>query len=159
MLIPVATLNDLLEYHYSRRERLFDFLSQLTAEEFTRDMNVGLQSIRSTLLHSLETELFWLDHRVRGGERPDWDYRQYPDLGSVRAKAAEVQAATRGWAAGLTEEDLGQLASVRYSSGTAFTYTIAKAFLHVITHDTHHGGQVVALARQLGYTPPEIDLM
>ncbi len=128
MILPIATLRELLAYHYDRRERLYDFLAQLTPEEFARDVKMGWQSIRGLLLHSLEAEVFWMQHVLQQGERPEWVFERFPDLAAVRTQAARVREQT-------------------------------ESFLHVITHDTHHRAQAQAAARQLGYEPPELDLM
>lgn len=37
--------------------------------------------------------------------------------------------------------------------------TAANVFTHVITHEFHHKGQVLMLARTLGYTPPDTDII
>ncbi|MFZ5817669.1 MAG: DinB family protein [Bacillota bacterium] len=159
MRVPRATLQELLSYHYDRRERLLDFLEQLTPEELTRDVKVGWRSIRGLLCHALEAEAFWVQYAIRKGERPDWDFREFPDVPAIRRLARQVRAETESWLAGLSEEDLDREVSITYSSGTEVRFTVAKALLHVILHDAHHRGQVSALARQMGYEPPEIDLM
>lgn len=159
MNMPKETLRELLDYHYDRRERVFQFLTGLLPDEFTRDMSAGWSSIRETLLHNLEVEVFWVGHVAQKQERPDWDFDRYPDLGSVRELAGSVRRQTEAFFGPLTDADLAQTLSVTYSSGTTLHFTLTKLFVHVITHDTHHRGQVLTLARQLGHEPQEIDLM
>lgn len=159
MKLPLETLQELLDYHYDRRERLYDFLATLTPAEFTRELHVGWGSIRNTLVHCLEAETFWVQYALLKQGRPDFDFAQYPDIAGVRQLAAQVRERTQACVAGLDQDGLNATASITYSSGTVVEFTVAKLFVHVITHDTHHRGQVVALARQLGYEPPELDLM
>lgn len=159
MKLPMETLRDLLEYHYSRRERVYQFLATIKPEDFTRPVNVGWNSIRGLLMHCLFAEEFWVQHAIRKQPRPDFDSRTYPDVASVRGLAGEVRERTLAFLAALPEAELAREETVTFSSGTVRRFTLAKAFLHIITHDTHHRGQVMALARQLGYEPPEIDLM
>lgn len=159
MKLPMATLVELLGFHYERREWLYRFLEQLTPEELTRDLKVGWRSIRGILVHSLAAESFWVEHRLQKGERPNWDEREYGDITAIRALAARVRGKTEAYLAGLTEEDLGREESMTFSSGDVVRFTVAKALTHVVIHDAHHRGQVSTLARQLGYEPPEIDLL
>jgi uncharacterized damage-inducible protein DinB len=160
MKLPKEALRDLLvSYHYDRRERIYDFAAAMKTEDFIRPMNTGWSSIRDTLLHSLEAEDFWVQYGVLKRGRPDYDFSAYADAEAVRALAREVRARTMAWFEGLTDADLGSEASITYSSGTVVRFTLSKALLHVITHDTHHRGQVLALARLMGYTPPDLDLM
>ena len=160
MLIPKATLLELLEYHYDRRRRVLDFLAaKVTPEDFLRPMKAGWSSMQGILVHAIQCEEFWVHSAMRQGAQPDWDSSQYRDAASVRQLAADVQARTEEFVAGLTDADLAREATMTYFSGYTFSFTLAKGFLHMITHETHHRGQVLLLARQLGYEPPEIDLM
>jgi len=159
MFMPLGTTRELLAYHYDRRNRVYEFLQTLPAAAFTKPLNVGWRDLRGTLIHCLEAEEFWIQHAVLHRARPDFDPAACPDVAAVKRLADEVRARTEAYVAGLTDADMGQEHLVRYSSGTEVRFTTAKLFLHVITHDAHHRGQVVALARQLGCEPPEIDLM
>jgi uncharacterized damage-inducible protein DinB len=122
-------------------------------------MNVGWSSIRNTLVHCLDCEDFWVQHRLQKKAPPVFDPDKYPDVASLARQAAEVRGRTASFVAGLTDEDLGREESVVFENGATARFTVSKVFLHVITHDTHHRGQVVALARQLGYEPIELDLL
>lgn len=157
--LPKETLRDLLGFHYSRRDMVYAFLDSIRPEDFARPMNVGLGSIRGTLVHCLVAERFWL-HRLRG-QQPSMevDYSQLPDVASVRAMAATVRRETEDYVAGLSDADLATEVTTSYSNGAPFSFTVGTALLHVTLHDVHHRGQVMALARQLGYEPPELDLL
>lgn len=160
MRLDLTTAKELLNgYHYDRRKLVYEFLAGARQEDFVRPVRVGWQSIRNTLVHCLEAEEFWVQHAVLGKARPSFDCDAYPDVASVARLAAEVRSRTENWVAGLTEADLDKEYTITYSSGTQNRFTLSKLLLHVITHDTHHRGQVMALARQMGYEPPEIDLM
>lgn len=39
------------------------------------------------------------------------------------------------------------------------TVTPLKIFTHVISHEFHHKGQILSMSRQLGYTPPDTDMI
>lgn len=159
MLIPLATLKWLIGYHYYRRDMLFAFLAELPPEALTRQMNVGWESILGTLVHCLFAEEFWVQHRIQGQGRPEFDPAHYPDLASFLSLADEVKGRTMAYIAALTEGDLGRVVSTTFPDGSPFEFTVSHALMHVTNHDAHHLGQVVALARQLGYTPPELDML
>lgn len=38
MKLPMATLRELLEYHYSRRERVYDFVAQRNVSSYMRHL-------------------------------------------------------------------------------------------------------------------------
>lgn len=95
MRLPMATIRELLSYHYDRRERLYRFLEQLTPDELARDLKVGWRSIRGILLHALEAEAFWVQYAIMKGERPDWDFRAFPDIPAIRRQAGDGPAGER----------------------------------------------------------------
>ncbi len=159
MQIPLAGIQELLDYHYDRRERTYDFLTTIALEDFVRPVNIGWNSMRGTLMHCLFAEEFWVQHVILRGPRPEIDFRAYPDVPSVRRLGAQVRQRTLAFVGSLTEADLQRTETVTFSSGSTLAFPITKALVHVITHDTHHRGQVMAVARQLGYEPPELDLM
>jgi uncharacterized damage-inducible protein DinB len=39
------------------------------------------------------------------------------------------------------------------------TFTPGKLLMHTITHEFHHKGQIVAMVRQMGYVPPNTDVL
>lgn len=58
-----------------------------------------------------------------------------------------------------TDRDWTTVYAKTYRDGTTCSLRLEDALLQVITHDTHHRGQVLVLARQLGYTPPDLDFL
>ena len=44
-------------------------------------------------------------------------------------------------------------------SGEEEELTVLRLMTHTITHEFHHKGQIVSMARQLGYTPHDTDLL
>jgi uncharacterized damage-inducible protein DinB len=43
--------------------------------------------------------------------------------------------------------------------GQSWQLVPAMAMVHMLTHEYHHKGQIVMLARRLGYQPPDTDLL
>lgn len=43
--------------------------------------------------------------------------------------------------------------------GEIISITPGKLLMHTITHEFHHKGQIVAMARQMGYEPPSTDVL
>lgn len=159
MILSLATLKWLIGYHYHRRARLFEFLAELPPEALTRKMNVGWESMLGTLIHCLFAEEFWVEHRLQGKGRPELETGRYPDLPSVVRLAEAIKSRTMAYLAGLTEADLSRVVTTTLPDGSPFEFTVSHALMHVIMHDAHHLGQVVALARQMGYEPPELDML
>jgi len=43
--------------------------------------------------------------------------------------------------------------------GEPISMTPSKLLAHTITHEFHHKGQVMAMVRQMGYEPPNTDVL
>ena len=55
----VADLKTMLDYHYWARDRMFDALDPLTAEQVNRDMGNSFKTIRDTVTHLYAAEWAW----------------------------------------------------------------------------------------------------
>lgn len=66
--MTVKDLESLYDYGYWANRKLFDVISQLTPEQFTRPVAGSYGSIRNTMVHVLSAEWGWLD-RCGGPER------------------------------------------------------------------------------------------
>jgi uncharacterized damage-inducible protein DinB len=54
---------------------------------------------------------------------------------------------------------LNHTVHVTFNSGGSLEITPLWLFTHTITHEFHHKGQIVKVGRQLGYVPPDTDLI
>ena len=71
--MTVAELVDLYEYNRWAHARILDSASELTKEQYEREMPGSFPSLRATLEHVLATEVVWLS-RWEGhslGDAPD----------------------------------------------------------------------------------------
>lgn len=152
-------VRDLFDYHHRARQQTLETVSRLSAEEFLRDQGVGWRSIRNTILHGLFAEAYWIEHVLSGDPRPSWSPESVPDVPSLARLAEQVRERSQKWLAAVTEKQLGEEQTWTFSSGATIKFTIAKVLLHVVIHESHHRGQVMALVRQMGYEPPEVDLL
>jgi len=94
------------------------------------------------------------------GQKYD-EYERYPDVPKVRAFAAEVEAGITKFLDGLTAADLARTRRHTWSNDPekAVVRRTDQILMHVALHDTHHRGQISALLRLSGVTPPPVDFM
>ena len=67
--MTVRDLERMYDYSYWANRKLFQVLSRLTAEEFTRNVAGSYGSIRNTLVHVMSAEWGWID-RCGGQHTP-----------------------------------------------------------------------------------------
>jgi uncharacterized damage-inducible protein DinB len=152
-------LETLYDYGYWANRKLFAVISQLTPEEFTRQVAGSYGSVRNTLVHMLSAEWGWLD-RCGGLKRgPKLDAMNYPTKEAVIDTWANVEKHLREFLSKLTNDDLGQNAEYANERGEKRAMPIGELMHHAANHGVHHRGQVAMLLRLLGHAPGNIDIL
>jgi uncharacterized damage-inducible protein DinB len=157
--MTVKDLEALFDYGYWANGKLFDVLSQLTDEQFTRQVAGSYGSVRNTLVHVVSAEWGWLD-RCGGTPRgPALKATDYPTVASVRDRSQQVERHVRDFLSGLHDEDLERIVEWALGGGPTHSSRLGALMQHAAIHGVHHRGQVALLLRSLGYTPSNFDLL
>jgi uncharacterized damage-inducible protein DinB len=117
----------------------------------------GRTSVRDQLVHVLATERAWVS-ALQGQPMPEWDYKQYKDVGSVRAAKQKVMLETRRYLDQISDADLNTTLQSEPPDWMGPLQTPAFILCHIITHAFHHKGQVVAMFRLAGNPIGDTDL-
>jgi len=155
----VRDLESLYQYGSWANGKLFQVISQITLDEFSRPVAGSYGSIRNTLVHVLSAEWGWLERcggRARG---PRLSPDDYPTAESLVAQWNKVEGYLREFLATLKDEDLDR--NIEFSIGGSAPSVMALGELlhHGAIHGVHHRGQVALLLRLLGYTPGNFDML
>lgn len=142
------------------RAVLHGFLAKVPWDTLSREVpTLGHGSVRNLLVHTASAYRWWLDAFVRGLEMPQMEGSQFRSLAAVQAEFAGIDGMVRRF---LRDHD-GSLDEPRRHpvpwEEKPFAATPRWLFTHTVTHEFHHKGQIVSIARQLGYPPIETDLV
>jgi uncharacterized damage-inducible protein DinB len=157
--MTVKDLKGLCDYGDWANRKLFQVISKVTPEEFTRPVGGSHASIRNTLVHILSAEWGWLD-RCGGQERgPCLNPDDYPTVESVVAAWNKVEGYVREFLSTLKDEDVAR--NIEYTIGQSEVRSMPLGDLmhHAAIHGIHHRGQVALLLRMLGYVPGNFDIL
>jgi uncharacterized damage-inducible protein DinB len=140
-------------------EQALDAAAGLTAGQLDRDFEMGLGTLRKTLIHIHDAESWW-QHNWRDGPVqmfPAVDVSLSParlrEMFAQTAKGRDEYIAART-AAGLL---LPTTALVR--QGRKRSFPLGVTMLQLCCHGTHHRAQAVNMLRRLGVTTPKLDLL
>ena len=147
-----------LDYTAWAASRLVDTSAQLSAEELTRDFGTADKSVVGTLAHVFAADRVWIG-RVQGQAPAKFITDEDSDLSVLQREWPAVLRTWQEWAAGLTNENVTQVASYHDLKGNSWTTPWWKIVLHVVNHGTHHRGQVSGFLRAMGHKPPPLDLI
>jgi uncharacterized damage-inducible protein DinB len=158
MPVSPETLRIHLDYTAWAATRLLDASVQLSAEELNRDFGTADKSVVGTLAHVFAADRVWIG-RIQGQPPAKFISDEDRELVLLQREWPAVLHSWQEWAAGLTDENVTQVASYHDLKGNAWTTPWWKIVLHVVNHGTHHRGQVSGFLRAMGHKPPPLDLI
>jgi uncharacterized damage-inducible protein DinB len=150
-----------LLYDYTRWAdgRMFDALSKLTPEQYTKDLGSSLKSVRDTTVHIVSAQWIWLSRWNGIVPKGMWNAADYPDLVSLSKPREELVRELFEFVVAQTEDSLAKPLTYKNLKGDSFSYPLGQLMLHLVNHSTYHRGQVATLIRQLGAQPISTDLV
>lgn len=149
----------LYEYNRWANDRMFEAVSRLTPEQYTKDMQSSHRSVRDTFVHVISAEWIYLQ-RVRGtSPKALWSPLDFPTVSKLRERWVELAREQMAFIANLTEEQLKKPITYINLAGEPFTYPLWLILQHVVNHSSYHRGQITTMLRQLGATPEATDFL
>jgi uncharacterized damage-inducible protein DinB len=154
----------LFEYDRWANHSVFQAVSTLSTEQFTRDLGGTFRSVRDTLVHIVGAEAGWLTCWNEPSPTADFiddvwarqdsvfNPNSFLDLAAVRSKWAEVEQEQLEFVNRVTNESLRRMIPVR-----ATQISLAHLMQHLTNHSTYHRGQISLMMRQLAAKPLSTD--
>jgi uncharacterized damage-inducible protein DinB len=157
MTVPVTVLRTHLHYTTWASARIVEAAAALSPEELTRDHKSADKSVLGTLAHIYAADRMWLG-RIQGAPPavffdPAVDM-QWP---VVQHEWPALLARWQAWGDAL--QDASVAVAYHDLKGNPYSTPLWQIVLHVVNHGTHHRGQVSAMIRAMGHTPPPLDLI
>lgn len=155
-----------LLYEYDRwaNNQILQALSDISPEQFTRDLAGSCRSVRDAFVHIIAGEWIWITYWKevpRSSEfvtalekRRDalFNPSSFPNLAAVRSKWADVEKQQVAFVGSVTDESLGKTLLFRTTQ-----VKLAHLMQHVVNHSSYHRGQIASMIRQLGAKPVATD--
>jgi uncharacterized damage-inducible protein DinB len=152
-------LRQLIEYLDWADERTLEGVAQLPEDALRRDLGGSFPSVLTTMVHMLSAEWAWLQrwHGASPGSWPeDW---RIDDHAALAARWSEVRRERSAFFGALPEAAFERDFPYRNMKGETFSHPLAEQVRHVVNHASYHRGQVAAMLRRLGVSPPNTDLI
>ncbi len=156
----VTAVRTLFDYHYAMYDQVWSFVMELSREEFIREYDYSLLSVRNHLVHVMNVDDRWLS-RVQNQQPPEnLEFADFPDAQSVRQKWDSIRQRVQEYELGLSHEQLEQTVELQFPDrGGRHRNTRWQILLHVVNHGTDHRAQILALLHELGGQTIEQDLI
>ncbi len=148
----------LYDYNYWATRRILAASLHVSPEQFLAPTTHSFGSLRSTLVHTLDTECGWrmlCEHQTLtsfGAMTED----AFPAFDVLEQRWNEEERAMRDYLARLTDEDL--VGCVRYTTEEGKRERVLwHCLLHVVNHGTQHRSEAAAILTGYGYSPGGLD--
>lgn len=164
-----ATLRTFFEYGDWANDTLLKASAALPDSKLDEPFEMGVGSLRKTLLHIRFAEQWWLENWTKGPGQP---FPEMPEQTSVavlqdlwrstrdgcRAVLAESE---KREAANLKSEtsDLNRIIEAHPRPGVVRRFPLGATMLQLCGHGVHHRAQAVNMLRRLTGTGPDLDYM
>jgi uncharacterized damage-inducible protein DinB len=132
----------------SSRAVVFDFCETFRTGDYTRGITFDGKSIGQLQVHVANTYLGWLV--ITAGKKQASYFRDadYADVAAVRLLFDRINTIVYEFIS--SKESCWQHEELHSVKNTPVRITPAQLFTHVITHEFHHKGQILMLARHMG---------
>lgn len=157
--LDVATLRMYYRYGDWARDRVHEAAAALNDEQFDRPFEMGLGTLRKTLLHIRDAEQWWYENWVRG---PQPEFRALPASTTIAELGALFQETARNRYALLaqaTDTDLQRVVGAYVRPDLQLRFRLGESMLQLCGHGTQHRAQALNMLRHLGVDVPLLDLV
>lgn len=142
------------------REAMLQYLNTVHPEHFVQELPAfGDRSIRFQCVHTINTYQFWIGEIGLQQEPVYLKPELYKDITMLAAAYQMVDTLILEFEQQYGNALQSSLSRIIKSRNLPIVVSPLKLFTHVITHEFHHKGQILSMSRQLGYTPPDTDVI
>ncbi|MEL6532789.1 MAG: DinB family protein [Pseudomonadota bacterium] len=136
---------------------LYTALSDLDAAAFAAPRPGFFGSLKATLNHIYEVDLYYLDALAEGGlGRSVYDREEVDTVAPLAARQAEQDQRLIEFCRTLTADDLTRRVTTERKDGPV-SERIDHLLVHLFQHQVHHRGQAHTMIAEAGIAPPQLD--
>ncbi|MET0596440.1 MAG: DinB family protein [Mesorhizobium sp.] len=148
-------------YNRWANSRVYEAASELTDEEYRRDMGAFFRSLHGTLNHLLATDRIWMKRFTGEGEAPNrLDAIVHEDFPTLRAAREAEDQRIASYVGALTDKALtGRFTYMTVTDMRTVSQRLAPALSHLFNHQTHHRGQAHTILTALDQPSLQLDLI
>lgn len=137
-------------------KRLFDHAEGMLDADLDRDFNMGMGTLRKTLLHLYDAEIWW-HHNWRGEKTPFQRLPTDTPIADLRDRWMKMAADRSDLIGRADGESLKQVVEGDFGSGV-FRLRVGETLIQLGVHGTHHRAQAINMLRRLGVESKPFDL-
>jgi uncharacterized damage-inducible protein DinB len=158
-MFSLSLFRELVDYTYWGRDRILKAAEGLTPEQLKAKTWLDHESIQSTLLHQMASEILMRERWEGANPTRLLDERDIQTYEALKERWLQQEAAVRRFVDGLSEADL--IRPVEYTSraGVAYSDPLWQVLFQNVNHGTQHRSEVALALTQVGHSPGFLDYL
>jgi uncharacterized damage-inducible protein DinB len=152
-------IRHLLIYGNRAQERIFDAVAALSDAQLDQPFEMGVGSIRKTLLHIRFAEQWWQQNWIDGPGKPFPELDEATPAADVRRLWQETISRRDSYVAALREAELNRIVEAHPRPDVVRKFPLGVTLLQTFHHGVHHRAQAVNMIRRVGGELVELDYM
>ncbi len=157
--VDLASLRYFYEYSDAAQAQVHAAARKLSDAQLDQAFDLGLRTLRATLLHIRFAEQWWLDNWVHGPGQPFPELPPSTPLAEIEALFAQTAAQRQRFLASRSDADLQTVYELRPRPGVVRRYPLGVSMLQLCHHGVHHRAQISNMLRRVGGEPLDLDYM
>ncbi len=146
-------------YNAWANAQLLQAATPLTDSQLDRKFDMGVGSLRKTLLHIYNGEFVWLQ-RWQGKRDTPWpNEEEKATVATLASRFGLLPPQHDAFLETLKDTDLDRSIVYRDSKGSLFSAALGDMLIQGFNHSTHHRAQAANMLRHVGAGPVELDYM
>ena len=141
------------------REVIFKFCKTFSNDDYIKPIeNFGRGSIRNTQAHIVDAYIHWIANFALNKSVSYLKADTIHSVDNMREEYRNVDEWIEEFLNIHTNQPDKKIVNQLGRRGQVESTPLA-LFTHMITHEFHHKGQMVSMARMMGYPPPDTDII
>ena len=153
----LGTVQRLFEYGDWALGQVIDNAMSLDGAALDREFDMGLGSIRKSLLHMYDAELFWVNNWSSGGGAPFPQTAETTSISELKDLWTANAAARDAYLANVDQQKAVGVVEVSFG-GPPIRILVGESAIQLTMHGAHHRAQVVNMFRHCDAPIGNIDL-
>lgn len=153
-----AYFQDFYAYTFWTHRQVWACIEELEPEQFERDLDYSIGSLRDQCIHTLGIEFWWFRYLATG--RLEFvEVEKLTDRAAIRAAWDGVENEVTAYLAALTSEELTRAVKPEFWEPQHAPVQVWQALLQVANHSTDHRAQILAGLHRVGGRTVEQDYL
>ena len=140
------------------RNTIIEYIKTMSIEDFTSEnSSFGRGSVRNLLVHICDTYAAWIGVRALNLKHDFKSFSEYKNIQDCIGYFHQIDEYINTFLHKFQSDYQTEIEI--YRDRETFKLTALRLFMHTITHEFHHKGQIMSLSRHLGYIPVDADII